>query len=110
MPIRWRLTLWFSLILLVILVLSGVVLHILLQSYLIRGVDDNLKVYLARVHGTLNPQEIPDPTNYQVIHSKLPPINEFASPGIYLQLIDKAGNVVVKSDNLGQQELPVDPL
>jgi len=109
MPIRWRLTLWFALILCAILILSGVVLHILLQRYLSNQVDDNLQVYSARVHGTLNPQEIQEHVDYEVIHAKLPPINEFASPGVYIQLIDKNGNVVVKSASLGEQELPVNP-
>lgn len=110
MPIRWRLTLWFSLILLAILILSGVLLYSLLQSYLIKEVDNNLRVYSARVHGTLHLQEIPNPVDYQVIHSQLPTINEFASPGIYLQIINTYGTVTVKSLNLGTQELPVDPL
>ena len=109
MPIRWRLTLWFALILCAILILSGVVLHILLQRYLSNQVDNDLRVYAARVHGTLNPQEIQEHVDYEVIHAKLPPINEFASPGVYIQLIDKNGNVVVKSDSLGEQELPVNP-
>ncbi len=110
MPIRWRLTIWSSLILCAVLVLSSVIIYVILQRYLGDEVDNNLRVNSARVHGTLNPQEIPEPLDYSVIHSKLPPINEFASPGIYIQLIDKDGNVVVKSDNLGSQELPVDPL
>jgi two-component system OmpR family sensor kinase len=109
MPIRWRLTLWFALILSAILILSSVTLHILLQGYLINHIDGHLRVYSAQVHGTLNPQEIPEPLDYAVIHSKLPPINEFASPGIYIQLIDSSGGVVVKSNNLGEQELPVNP-
>ncbi|OGO44141.1 MAG: hypothetical protein A2137_04640 [Chloroflexi bacterium RBG_16_58_8] len=109
MPIRWRLTLWFALILCIILVFSGVVMNILLQRYLLTQVDDNLRVHSAEVHGTLNPQEIPAPLDYEVIHAKLPPINEFATPGIYIQLIDQSGAVVVKSTNLGDQELPVNP-
>src|SRR4030042_1975563 len=109
MPIRWRLTLWFALILLAILIFSGLVLHILLQRYLLTQVDNNLRVYSARVHGTLNPQEIPEPLDYEVSHAKLTPINEFASPGIYMQLIDENGNVLVKSSNLGEQQLPVNP-
>lgn len=110
MPIRWRLTLWFALILCAILILSGTVLYILLQSHLTSELDDNLRVYSARIHGTLNPEAIPEPLDYDVVHSKLPPINEFASPGVYIQLIDRSGNVVVKSDNLGEQELPVAPV
>jgi len=92
-----------------ILVITGVVLHVLLQSYLDNQVDDELRIYSARVHGTLNPDEIPEPLDYDVVHSKLPAVNEFASPGTYIQLIDEDGNVVVKSDNLGEQELPVKP-
>ncbi|MBI2860222.1 MAG: HAMP domain-containing protein [Chloroflexi bacterium] len=107
MSIRWRLTLWFSLILCGILVLSGVLLHVLLRSYLNNQVDNNLKVYSARIHGTLDPLEIPDTLDFEVIHSRLPPLNEFASPGTYIQLIDRGGNLVWKSDSLGEQELPV---
>ena len=109
MPIRWRLTLWFSLILCAILILSGIFIHTLLESYLNDEIDDDLKVNSARVHGTLNIEEIPEPVDYAVIHSSLPPLDEFASPGIYIQLIDTEGKVVVKSNNLGEQELPVDP-
>ncbi len=109
MPIRWRLTLWFSLILCGILIISGVVLHVLLQRYLSNQVDNNLTVYSARVHGTLGLEEIPEPVDYDVIHAKLPSVNEFSSPGIYIQLIDRTGNVVVKSDSLSGQELPVNP-
>jgi signal transduction histidine kinase len=86
-----------------------VVIHSILQETLNANVDDNLRVYSARVHGTLDTEEIPEPLDYEVIHSSLPAINEFASPGTYIQLIDIYGDVVVKSDNLGGQELPVDP-
>lgn len=109
MPIRWRLTLWFSLILCITIVLSGAVIHTLLQRSLGNEIDDNLRVHSARVHGTLKPEQIPEPLDYEVIHDSLPPVNEFASPGIYIQLIDRDGNIVVKSDNLGPQQLPVDP-
>lgn len=109
MPISWRLTLWFALIVCVILLVSGAILHTMLQRYLSNDVDDDLRLYSAKVHGTLKPEGIPEPLDYDVVHSSLPPINEFASPGIYIQLIDRNGTVVVKSDNLGDQELPVDP-
>jgi len=109
MSLRWKLTLWFALITCVILIFTGIVIETLVETNLYNEVDDNLKVYSARVHGTLNPDEIPDPLDYEVIHSKLPEINEFISPGIFIQLIDEDNNVVVKSDNLGEQELPKKP-
>lgn len=109
MSIRWRLTLWFALVLLVILVISGIVLHTLLQRYLYNDVDNSLRAYSARVHGTFSPETISEPLDYAVIHDRLPPVNEFSSPGIYIQIIDSGGRVVARSDNLGNQELPVSP-
>ncbi|OGO40539.1 MAG: hypothetical protein A2147_02600, partial [Chloroflexi bacterium RBG_16_57_8] len=108
MPIRWRLTLWFAFVLGIILALSGVVLHVLLEQYLIGHIDDELRAFTSRIHGTVVPNEIPAPVDYDVIHSRLPPINEFVSPVTYIQLIDASGAIAVKSDSLGQQELPVD--
>lgn len=107
MPIRWRLTLWFTLTACVSLIISGLVLNILLQRDLYRQVDDTLRVYSARVHGTLDPQQVPVPLEYAVEHTTLPNIDELAAPGIYIQFADKNGNVVKKSNNLGNQELPV---
>jgi two-component system, OmpR family, sensor kinase len=106
MAIRWRLTLWFSLILLAIFIFSGIVLNILVQRYLYGDVDNNLEVYSARVHGTIH-SNTGGLLDFNVIHSSLPTVNEFASPGIYIQIIDTRGKVIIKSDNLINQDLPV---
>lgn len=108
MPIRWRLTLWFSVILFGILMVSGLVLYTLLGRYLNDEVDNNLKIYSAAVHGTLLVEHVHE-LDFNMIHSKLPAVNEFVTPGIYIQIIDREGRVMVKSDNLGTQELPIDP-
>ncbi|MDO8473203.1 MAG: ATP-binding protein [Dehalococcoidia bacterium] len=110
MPLRWRITIWFALILTGILVVSGFFTRNLLQTYLTNEIDDNLSVNTARVHGTLHSDQLPVPIDYNVIHSKLPTVSEFSSPGTYIQLTDKDGAVVVKSDNLGAQQLPLDSL
>ena len=106
MSIRWRLTLWFTLILGVIILLFGAFFYAALQNWLITQVDGNLRVYSAQVHLTMPSGETTGPLDYDVIHSSLPPINELVSPGIFVQIIDSNGNVVVKSDNLHDQELP----
>ena len=106
MSIRWRLTLWFTLILGVIILLFGAFFYAALQNWLITQVDGNLRVYSAQVHLTMPSGETTGPLDYDVIHSSLPPINELVSPGIFVQIIDSNGNVVVKSDNLRDQELP----
>jgi hypothetical protein len=79
------------------------------MSYLYRDVDNNLTIYSARVHGTLHSGDQTDSVDYNIIHSQLPAVNDFSSPGIYIQIIDDNAKVLVKSDNLGGQELPVDP-
>jgi len=111
MPIRWRLTLWFSLVVLAIVVATNAAVYIQLSKYLMKEADSNLDVYTSRVHGTLLPSSIDQPLDYSVVHSQLPPINEFSSPGIYIQLIDSTGAAVVKSDNLvlGRESLPAAP-
>jgi signal transduction histidine kinase len=78
-----------------------------MQETLNAAVDDNLRVYSARVHGILDTEEIPEPLDYEVIRVSLP--YEFASPETYIEVIDTNGNVVVKSDNMGERELPFDP-
>jgi two-component system OmpR family sensor kinase len=107
MSIRWRLTLWFTLILGVIILLFGAFFFSALQNWLVARVDGNLKEYSAKVHATMPSGESTGPPDYDVIHSSLPPINEIESPGIFVQIVDSSDNVVVKSDNLGDQELPV---
>ncbi|MBI2832473.1 MAG: HAMP domain-containing protein [Chloroflexi bacterium] len=109
MPIRWRLTLWFSLLLCAVLFFSGAVLYIVLNRYLNDEIDQSLRVYSAQVHGTFHPDYFSGEVDYAVIHNKLPPANEFALPGVYVQLIERSGKVAVKSDNLGEQQLPVAP-
>ncbi len=109
MPIRWRLTLWFSLILFTILTLAGALLYTILENYLYNAVDNNLKIYSEQVHGMFLFNQDLQPMDFNMIHSGLPPVNEFASPGIYIQIIDASGNIVVKSDNLIRQTLPISP-
>ncbi len=72
MPIRWRLTLWFSVILCAILLLSGAVLYLTLNRYLNDEIDQSLQVYMAQMHGTFTPTELSGSIDYAVIHNKLP--------------------------------------
>jgi two-component system OmpR family sensor kinase len=109
MPIRWKLTVTFSVIVLAILALTGVVLYFQLGGYLLAETDRSLNGYSARVHGSLLPARIDGPVDYSVIHSQLPAIDAFSSPGVYLEIIDGSGNVVVKSVSLSNQVLPPAP-
>jgi len=91
MSVRWRLTLYFALLLCAILIFSGLMLNYILQRNLIGGVDAKLKLYTAQVHGILNPDEMSGSLDCYAIQSELPLINEFTSPTTYIQIIDRSG-------------------
>ncbi len=113
MPIRWRLTLWFSVVLCAVLILSGVIIHTVLQRHLYSDVDDNLRLYSTEVRHFLSSGGTIEPDSYDAACSAActcsPALIGFESPGIYVRLIDENGNIVGKSNNLGELELPVDP-
>ncbi len=107
MPIRWRLSLRFTLLLCGILAITAVIQHFLLERYLSSQVDDTLRVYSARVHGTIDPEDDADGLDPGVIHSNLPEIDRFSSPGIYIQIRDAGAAVIARSDSLAEKELPL---
>jgi two-component system, OmpR family, sensor kinase len=106
MSIRLRLTLWFAIIIFLILVVAGMFFYSALRLWLEAEVRSNLRVYTTQVNAALS-DEFPEPIDYDAVRSRLPPLDEIVSPGIYLQLADSTGNVVVKSDSLGTHELPL---
>ncbi len=103
MSIRWRLTLWFALILCVILIVSGAFFYVALGRWLTAEVTSNLKVYSARALDALAAEEFPQPIDYAVVQSALPSSNDID----FVQLMDSNGDVVVKSESLGENELPI---
>jgi two-component system OmpR family sensor kinase len=109
MPIRWRLTLYFALVLCAILGLSGTLNYTLLNNNLTNQLDSNLKAYSNGIRGAVSQGEISQPLNYDTVASIMPHLNQFVSPGTYVQVIDRDGYVLAKSDSLGGQELPVSP-
>ncbi len=106
MPLRLKLTLSFALIVLVILATTASLLYVFLGRYLLNEADRNLEVYTSQVHGSLLPANIDAPVDFNVVHAQLPSVNGFASPDIYVQIMDDTGNIVVRSDNLYRDALP----
>ncbi len=104
MSIRWRLTLWFALILCIILLISGAFFYVALQRWLVSEINGNLREYTAEAQAALLAQAFPEPLDYDAVRSTLPPPDVIS----FVQLMDSSANVVVKSDSLGEQELPID--
>ena len=103
MSIRWRLTLWFALILCIILMVSGAFFYVALGRWLTAEVASNLKVYSARALDALAAEEFPQPIDYSAVQFALPSSAEVD----FFQLMDGDRNVVVRSETLGENELPI---
>ena len=106
MSIRLRLGLWYSsvvagtIVVFSLLVYSLVVQHQITEEHqeIISRAGHFQAATQANAHLPLNSQ---DPV--------LAPINAFAAPGIYIQVVDPNGHLIVRSKNLGGQTLAAEP-
>lgn len=107
MSIKWRLTLSFALPLALAAIVAALFFYVAFQNWMIaREIDGNLKVYSTLAKATLST----DNADQGFASSIWASLNESDSPGspVYLQLIDSTRNIVLKSESLGEQTLPVE--
>jgi two-component system, OmpR family, sensor kinase len=111
LPIRWQITSWFSGLLAVVLLFFGLSLYFTLQTDLLARIDESLKRRATEVRvrlegvtqaANLNPQQVSQAL-------EINPLDEFADPGVYVQILDRQGKVLGDSSTLGQARLPIDP-
>lgn len=104
MSIRARLTLWYTTIFGVTLVLFGVILYYLLFVNLVQEVDHSLDQKADKV---LESTQIVESLFTPYKELILPNVDVFASPDTFLQIIDSRGSIRARSDNLGNRMLPL---
>ena len=110
MPIRLRLTLWYLLIFGVALVGLTTLVYFIIADDLRQEVDRAIVLKAADVHmAIIGRGEAGQLRDGSVSQSILSPMNEFTSPGIYIQVIDARGAVIGTSANLQGQQLPIEP-
>jgi len=100
MYIRTRLALWFMLILSVVLTAFSVTIYQLTKSNLLTEIDTDVRQRAAMLSLATHPY--PQETTMRV-----PKLDVFASPDIYLQVLDQHGRVLASSGNLGNRILPL---
>jgi two-component system, OmpR family, sensor kinase len=100
MYIRTRLALLFMLILSVVLTAFSVTTYQLTKSNLLTEIDTDVRQRAAML--TLATHPYPQETTMRV-----PKLDVFASPDIYLQVLDQHGRVLASSGNLGNRTLPL---
>lgn len=106
MSIRLRLTLWYTGMLAMTLLLFGVGLYFSLSISLYNGLKADLSRQSDEVHSKIETVNIVSPQGSRLIIS-LPPLDIFQS-SVFLQVVNVKGEVESKSSNLDQFYLPVD--
>lgn len=96
MSIRWRLTLWYTGLVALLLLIFGSTLYAVLHRSLYIQLDQNLYDRGQAIEESLAAGLIPS-------------LDAFSSPGIYVQLLDLDLQVIYRSTNLGEQALPTNP-
>lgn len=105
MPIRIRLTLWYTFLLGAILVAFSTLLYLVLAFSLHDQVDRNLKDRAQQVGAQIESQAVVMETGKVV----LPPLNVFSSPSTFVQVIRADGSLVTATGNLEGRRFPPSP-
>lgn len=99
MYIRTRLALWFMVMLAVVLVGFSVVIYQLTRTNLLDEIAKDVQQRATLIELTVRPEQPTGPL-------RLPELDVFAAPDVYLQVLDENGSVLASSGNLGQRRLP----
>lgn len=105
MPVRIRLTLWYTFLLGVILITFSVLLYLVLKFSLHNQIDVNLQDRAQQVLTGIEAQSVINPKTGEVF---VPQANIFYSPATFIQVIRANGTIVTATDNLGAQRFPPD--
>jgi two-component system OmpR family sensor kinase len=106
MSLRLRLTLFFTAVLAASLLGFSVLLYLMLEHTLALDIDHAIASKAEDVARTSRIRGEYPPRRRRI---RLPQVDAFASPEIYIQLLDAEGLVVDRSANLGDHQLPLTP-
>lgn len=113
MSIRLRLTLWYVLLLAVILILFSGLLFAILSFSLFDEADRRLEIRASEVNSSLSAalQVQTEPRVFLLRGGRLtlPDADAFATPGVFVQVSSLEGVALTRSENLGAQTLVVSP-
>lgn len=107
MPIRIRLTLWYTFLLGAILIAFSILLYWVLKYSLHSQVDQTLQDRAQQVGAGIAAQAIIRRSG-DVLGVEVPELNVFSSPAVFIQVIRNDGSLVTATDNLGRQRFPPD--
>ena len=111
LPIRLRVALWYAVLLVVTVVAIGIFLLAALATIMQDQMDEALLLRASRVEREIRTGDDGrlDPGDVEAGLLELEPLEEFSSPGIYVQVRDSNGATVASSANVQRGELPITP-
>lgn len=111
LPIRLRMAIWYALLMLTLVLAIEIFLASALDDVVQEQIDASMRLRASRVEReiTTGDDDRLDPGDVQAGLLELAPLEEFSSPGIYVQVRDLNGTVIAASPNLQRSELPVTP-
>lgn len=104
MSIRLKLTLWYSVVVGLTLASFSVIIYLFLSYSMAQEIDKELA---GRAQGVVRSIKVVGPTIMSGQKIVLPDVDVFAYPNTYLQVVDNYGRLVARSNNLGNQSLPL---
>jgi two-component system, OmpR family, sensor kinase len=104
MSIRTRLTIWYSVILVLGFILFGIGVYVSVSFTLIRQVDDSLEQSARSIVGQI--QIVMDQENRLI---NLPQLDVFRASTVYVEAIDINGKIRGRSSNVGSFDYHLDP-
>jgi heavy metal sensor kinase len=107
MPIRIRLTLWYTFLLGVILITFSLLLYWVLKFSLHNQVDSNLQDRAQQVGAGIQTQAVIRQRG-DVVGIEIPELSVFSSPATFIQVVQTDGELVTATENLGKQRIPAD--
>ncbi len=106
MSLRLKLTLWYTGIMAVTLILSAASLYYVISSTMYSEIDQSVMAKANDLASTIGIRGGLSPSTSRLV---LPNIDAFTSLDTYIQVLDASGKLVDKSSNLGAASLPVSP-
>lgn len=106
MSIRVRLTVWYVSLLAIVLIIFSTTFYGIFRFSLYNEVDRTLQDRANQVRASIAVENAP--INILVTGQiRLPELDVFSSPSIYIQVTDAQGEVKTQSQNLGDYHLPI---
>ncbi|HHV78228.1 MAG TPA: HAMP domain-containing histidine kinase [Firmicutes bacterium] len=106
MTIRLKLTLWYSSIVALTVLIFSMVLYTTVWRNSLRDIDTALR---RRAESVASSIFLPPGMALRAKSIVIPDVDVFSGADVYVQVLDSSGDLVAKSANLGSQSLPITP-